>query len=389
MHLGFIEDTKLHGGTQLWVYEAIQFYIIQGIEITLLTPANGWLAKECKNDSINLVTYDYKKITTKDFTGLKIWIKALKHCDVAICTVHPPRENFHCSIFAAKCIKKANLKTYLVTKTGTVVPTYRREFYLPDQSIRSSIITIINSTKIFLIQNYNIPADMIKTIYQGIDIERFSSNADRISSVKTIFPLGDSSPVLGCIGSLEQRKGQLLLLKALLKLISKDLPKIHLLIVGDGPDKRFLRETVIDLELESNVTFIPFTREPVKIYERIDILVLPSLYKEGLPNVVLESLAMDKPVIASDLGGISEVVKNGKNGYLVELGNIDHLAEAIKNMWSDRTNYRSLCDNARQAIEKKFHRTAQFKKFLEYFHNLSMNNEGKSGSAVEKDNLEQ
>ncbi len=389
MHLGFIEDTKLHGGTQLWVYEAILFYLKQGIEITLLTPENGWLANECKNYSINLVTYDYKKITIKDIQGLEIWIKALRKCDVAICTVHPPREKFHCSTFAAKCIKKANLKTILITKTGTVVPTYRREFYLPDQSIKSSIITITEFTRSYLIQNYNIPADMVKTIYQGINIDVFSSNEERNSIIKTIFPLSDSSPILGCIGSLEHRKGHLILLKAISKLIRKDLPKIHLLIVGDGPDERFLRETILDLKLKSKITFIPFTREPEKIYERIDFLVLPSLYKEGLPNVILESLATNKPIIASDLGGISEVVKDGNNGYLVEPGNVDLLAEAINNMWSDQKNYRRLRGNSRQTIVKNFNRTTQFKKFLNYFRNLSMNNEGKSGSTIEKDNLKQ
>ena len=389
MHLGFIEDTKLHGGTQLWVFEAIQFFLKQGIEITLLTPESGWLANECKSYSINLVTYNYRKIVSQSKEEMNIWIRALKDCDVAICTVHPPRENFQCSIFAAKCIKNANLKSLLITKTGTIVPTYQNSFYLPDKSIRSTIITITENTRKYLIQNYNIPVNLVKTIYQGIDINKFSSNEERKSRIKAVLPLRDSSPILGCIGYLEHRKGHLILLKALTKLISNELPKAHLLIVGDGPDRLHLEKIVLDLELEGNVTFIPFTREPENIYERIDILVLPSLYKEGLPNVILESLALNTPVIASDIGGVSEVIQNGKNGHLVEPGNINLLVETIYNMWSDQKNYRRLCDNSRQIIVEKFNRTTQFKKFHDYFFDiLAMNNERKSSSTIEKDNLE-
>jgi len=79
---------------------------------------------------------------------------------------------------------------------------------------------------------------------------------------------------------------------------------------------------------------------------------------------------MGKPVIASAIGGISEVIQNGENGYLVEPGNVDQLTEAINNIWSDRKNYRRFCENTRQTIVKNYNRTAQFKKFLDYFHNI-------------------
>lgn len=372
MHIGFIEDTKLHGGTQLWVLDAINFFLQKGIDITLLTPAKAWLAEECKKTKIstNLMTYNFKKIVSQKTKYMNTWVKALSDCDVAICTVHPPRDNFHCSIFAAKCAKKAKLKITLIMKTGTIVPTYHQEFYLPDPTIRSSIVTITEFTRKYLLENYNIPKNMITSIYQGINVDIFTPNSERRLKTLKMYPLPESSPILCCLGYLEHRKGHLILLKALSQLITSSLPKIHLLIVGDGPDEYLLKETVINMELEDNVTFIPFTREPVNIYERSDILILPSLYKEGLPNVILESLAMKTPVIASNIGGISEVVRNGENGYLIEPGNVNQLTEAINKMWSDQKRYQKFCDSARHTILSEFNRKVQFGKYLDYFHKI-------------------
>ncbi|MFX1282941.1 MAG: glycosyltransferase family 4 protein [Promethearchaeota archaeon] len=372
MHIGFIEDTKLHGGTQLWVLEAITYFLNQGIDITVLTPRKGWLDDECRKNGlpIFLSNYNYHETDLQSSELMNIWIKSLRDCDVAICTVHPPRGNFHCSIFAAKCIKKANLKTILIMKTGTIVPTYKREFYLPDRSIPSFIVTITEYARRHLIEKYSISEKLVSCIYQGINIDSFTPNSERRLVVEKMYPLRDSTPIICSIGYLEHRKGHLLLLKALLNLIHNGFPKIHLLIVGDGPDELLLKNKVIEMELENFVTFIPFTREVVNIYERSDLLILPSLYKEGLPNVILESLAMKTPVIASNIGGISEVVYNGENGYLIEPGDVDQLTEVIKEICSNQESYQRLCNNTRQRIVSEFDRYVQFDKFLDYFQKI-------------------
>lgn len=369
MQIGFIEDTKLHGGTQLWVFEAVTYFLQLGNKITIITPNKGWLSEECQKRKVPviLVTYDYEKIVSQNMEHEKSWIDALRNCDVAICTVHPPRDNFHCSIFAASCIKKAQLKTILIMKTGTIVTAYRREFYLPDESIRSFLITINDFAYDYLLKKHNIPENKITRIYQGVDVDTFTPNRNRRLKILNKYPLPNFSPILGCIGYLEHRKGHLILIKALKILKDGFLPQIHLLIVGYGPDEHFLKKFVTNMKLEDHITFLPFTREPENIYERIDILVLPSLYKEGLPNVILESLAMKTPIIASNIGGISEVLQDGQNGYLVEPGKIDLLAEAINKIWIDQKKYRQFSNDARITILQFFSRKTQFNKFIEFF----------------------
>lgn len=367
MQIGFIEDTKLHGGTQLWVFEAITYFLQEGNKITIITPKEGWLSEECKKNEVPviLITYNYDEIVSNNTEYEDIWVNALRTCDVVICTVHPPRGNFHCSIFAAKCIKKAKLKTILVTKAGTVVPTYRREFYFPDESIPSFIITIADFTRNYLIKRYNIPEEKCTRIYQGVDVDRFTPNSTRRRKSLNEYPLISFSPILGCVGSLERRKGHLILLKVL-RILKRFLPRVHLLIVGDGPDEQILKDIVAKMSLNNHVTFISYTREPELIYERIDILIFPSLYKEGLPNVLLESLAMKTPVIASNIGGVSEVVRNEFNGYLVEPDQTNQLVNAIDKIWSNQNRYRWISNNARGVILRNFDRKVQFQKFIKF-----------------------
>ena len=371
MHIAFIEDTELHGGTQLWVMDAIHFFHGQGWIITVITPKNGWIAKESReiNLKLNLVTYDYLDIISQTKEDLKIWGTALKNSDIAVCTVHPPRKSFHCAMFAAKCIAELELKVKLVTKTGTIVPSYKRQFYLPDELIDSRIITITRTIQEFLTSEYEIPEKKILLLYQGIDLNYFRGKEKVDQS-----PLGNrlkkSKPIIGCIGSLEQRKGQIYLLKAVDVIRKGTLPNIHLLIVGDGPDEEMLINVINELKLHSNVSIIPFTRNTKRIYQACDILALPSISKEGLPNVILEGFALNIPCVASKIGGIPEVVKNGYSGYLVEPGNVEDLVDALVTLWKDQGKFTEMGQQARRLVVDHHNRETQMFQFEKYFKSL-------------------
>ncbi len=372
MHIGFIEDTLLHGGTQIWVTEAVQYFLERGETVTVLTPGGGWVAGECAKTKARLITYDWNTITSKNAETKAKWRDALLDCDLAICTVHPPRDGFHCSIFTAGCIKEENLLTHLITKTGTIVPSYSREFYLPDESIQSSIIAITNFTRGYLIENYQIPEEKVSLIYQGTDTHRFrSSKKGQLEAFKRYPIPQNAAPILGCIGSLEHRKGQAVLFEAVSNLAGGPLPDIHLVLVGDGPDEQLLKDKAEKMGLAENISFFSFTREPEYIYERINMTVLPSLYKEGLPNVLLESMAMSVPVVASRLGGVTEAVIEGKTGYTVEPGNSDQLAEIIYQLWIDQLSYKRMMAYGRNYVVDKFNKNRQFNHFFEYFKKLS------------------
>ena len=100
--------------------------------------------------------------------------------------------------------------------------------------------------------------------------------------------------------------------------------------------------------------------------------VLPSLHKEGLPNVLLESMSMGIPVVSSDIGGVSEIIIDGKTGYMVEPGNKSALADAINEVWVNQADYQEMKVNARKLIVDRFDKVTQFESFISHFHTLKI-----------------
>ena len=373
MHIGFIEDTALRGGTQIWVTEAVKKFIKAGEEVSVIAPAGSFVAKICAEHGANVTTYDFDDIVSNPDKYEAAWIAGLSPCDVAVTTVHPPRNGFHCVDFGARCIKAANLKTIMMPKTGSIVPWYKREYYMPDPDVATHVICITDFTRKYLEDVYKIPADKISLVYQGTEVDRFTSSAESKAEALKRYPLlKDSHPVLGSIGMMENRKGQIIILQAVkLLLDAGKLPNIHVMFVGEGPDEAMLKAVTKVYGLEKHISFFPFTSEPNYVFDRIDILAFPSLYKEGLPNVLLESMSMKVPVISTEITGIPEVVFDGETGFLTDVGNVEQFAEAIEKIAKNPHTCVEMGEKARTLMDKKMNKKYQFDAFLECFHQIT------------------
>jgi glycosyltransferase involved in cell wall biosynthesis len=373
MHIGFIEDTPLRGGTQIWVSEAVEDFIKKGHEVTVLCPANTWVAEKCAFLGARVRTYDWDGVCAKDDANKKIWIEALAPCDTAVTTVHPPRNDFHCVGFAGECIREGGLKTFLMPKTGSIVPWYKREYYIPEPSINHAVICITGFTRDYLISDYKISAEKVELIYQGTEVDRFTSDPKTKAEAMVRYKLPETAfPVLGSIGAIEDRKGQIILLQAMKKLIdSERLPNVYAMFVGEGPDEEMLKAVTKVYGLEDHVSFFPFTSEPNYVFERIDILAFPSLYKEGLPNVILEAMSMRLPVVSSRLAGIPEAVIHHETGYLTDPGNVEAFADGVEFLAESRETCTKLGDASRKLMEDKMDKTKQFDIFLDYFKKIT------------------
>lgn len=371
MRIGFIEDTHLRGGTQLWVLDAIDYYVRRGDSVILLAPRRSWIALAGARLGAHVFTYDYDRIVEWPEDYQKTWIKALRNMEVAVTTVHPPRKKFHCAVYAAACIKLAGLPTYLITKTGTVVHEYKREFYVPDESIHHAVIAISAFTKKYLINHYRIPRNKVTQIYQGVDLAVFNPHRYDAQASREIFRISpDARPVVGCIGTFEERKGQRLLIQAFAAFL-KRFPHAYLLLVGEGPDESAYRQLIKRLGIGHAVSIVPFTAESAALYRCLNILVLPSIEREGLPNVVLEAMAMNIPVIATRIAGIPEVVKHRKTGMLITPKKVNLITRSLLTLWGNEKLYTAVRGQAADFIRHRMDKEKQFKRFRGYFRKVS------------------
>jgi len=214
--------------------------------------------------------------------------------------------------------------------------------------LNSKVITVSEIIRNLVIQKGNVPPEKVVLIYNGIDLDKFDPEKYYHVENPAVEELFQGKPVIGSVGRLDPRKGYRYLIEAFSKVkrVEKD---ARLLIVGPGNPENL----PVAAGLKDGITFIPAVDNMPYFLSRIDLFVLPSL-EEGLGIAILEALAMRKPVIATAVGGIPEIITNGENGVLVPGGNAAALATAILATWRDPDQRKQFEAAGRDLVIKKF-----------------------------------
>jgi glycosyltransferase involved in cell wall biosynthesis len=207
------------------------------------------------------------------------------------------------------------------------------------------IVAISESIRLQL-QVCGIPLSKIKTIYEGMDLSLYPR---RVPST----PIPAQRPVVvGTVAHLSREKGLKYLIEAA-SLIPNVREKIRFVVVGDGECHQELKEQVKQRGLEDIFHFAGFHSDTSKFMKSFDIFALPSL-SEGLSSAILEAMASSLPIVATEVGGIPELVKNEENGLLVAPGNPSALALAIQQLSAHPEEARRMGERGRERMELQF-----------------------------------
>jgi glycosyltransferase involved in cell wall biosynthesis len=185
--------------------------------------------------------------------------------------------------------------------------------------------------------------EKIRVIYSGIEAERFQS-AD---GGRKREPL-----VVGTLAGLVKRKGHRYLLEAAARLKQQGVD-LRYCFGGEGPERRDLQELALQLGLRDEVSFLGWVSDAPRFFASVDIFALPSLF-EGLGVAVLEAMAAGKPVVASFVGGIPELVEDQTTGLLVPPGDFESLAGALSRLASDPELVRAMGEMGRETVRHRF-----------------------------------
>jgi glycosyltransferase involved in cell wall biosynthesis len=199
------------------------------------------------------------------------------------------------------------------------------------------------------------PPDKMQTIFNGVDTDTFSpvvANNFRMDARKKL-DLPASSVAIGMVGRLVTPKNQAVLIEAMYKLFTCGYDDVHLILVGDGPDREKLEKATQDLGIEARVHFTGMRRNIPEILSGMDIFALSSRW-EGMPNVILEAMAMGLPVVTTDVAGTSDLVQNDINGFLVPVDDVEKTAECLKKLIDSPTLRIWMGKNARSRCEKEY-----------------------------------
>jgi glycosyltransferase involved in cell wall biosynthesis len=224
------------------------------------------------------------------------------------------------------------------------------------------IIAISQAVKKYIIYNYNnINVKNIAVIRYGIESKILSNSKKTLNIFKKKYNL-QGYYVLGVAARLVRQKSIDFLIKGFSEYNKNFNPKSKLLIAGKGPLKKELEELVASLNLKKSVKFLGFQSDINTFYRSIDVFCLTSSY-EGLGLAILEALACKKPIITSNCSAMPEIIKQNKNGLLVDHLNIRQLVKAIQAL-EDPKLRNKFSFNSTRLLKEKFSLPLMIKKTI-------------------------
>jgi glycosyltransferase involved in cell wall biosynthesis len=188
-------------------------------------------------------------------------------------------------------------------------------------------------------------------IPNGVDLDRYDPKRYSRDLARRTFELGDRWTIL-LPGRLAVGKGHAQLLEAA-ALVRNILPPFRILFAGEGPLVEVLRKKARSLGMEKDAVFLGLRQDIPELLAAADVVALPSV-SDGLPAALLEALAMEVPVIASDVAGVSEVMPSGNEGYRVPPGSVEKLSENLLRVLWDKGDARRRGEAGRHRVQREY-----------------------------------
>jgi glycosyltransferase involved in cell wall biosynthesis len=236
-------------------------------------------------------------------------------------------------------------------------------------------IAISEATKNNLLQ-FGVPESRITLIYDAIDLSIFSSHVNN-DYIYSEFKINKNNPIFGIFGRIVYWKGIKEFIYAT-NGVRKIIPSFTCFVVGDISDGSIeyfekIKNICTALDLEDHIIFTGYRSDVPELISVMDVVVHASITPEPFGMVIIEAMAMSKPVIATAAGGPLDIVVNGETGFLVEIGNIDQMSKTIVKLLKNVELAHKMGVNGRLRVEMMFTNNLYASKMEKVFYNLSVN----------------
>jgi glycosyltransferase involved in cell wall biosynthesis len=216
----------------------------------------------------------------------------------------------------------------------------------------AAIITTGQVTKELLMQRLGVPARRIFSIPTGVELAEFAPQ-EKSRELLAQLKIPADAFIFGCVAVLRSWKGHLYLLEAFQELMQGG-ARAFLILVGEGPYRPVIEEKIDQLGLQHWVHLAGFRDQVEPWFALMDVFVLASYANEGVPQSLLQALAMARPVVGTTVGGIPEVIVEGDTGLLVSPKDPQGLARAMGRLLADVDLRQELGRRGRQLVVEKF-----------------------------------
>lgn len=363
LHIGFVSFSGAYGGLEMTLLNFAEQFQRKQDRSTLLGRPGTPIMDEARRKGISTIALSPLFKYPDPVTALRLR-RVCKELGIDI-------------LLSSQSKDAGTLRLATMSRTGTRVVYFQQmQSGVPKRDSYhtwafggySRWITLTEKMRRETIRCTRYPPERIIAVPLGIDLGVFDPSRYDTNAARKEFGIPMGKTVVGVIGRLDRQKGQDVLLKAAPSLLQK-YPNLHFLLAGEetrGEEgfKAELINVVDSLRLSSAVQFLPFTKDVPNLLAGIDILCLTSL-SETYGLITLEAMAMKKPVVATNAGGVPEIVEDGVNGLLVTPLDPAQLAQAIDRLLTNPEKARTMALKARSTVERKLDAKQQFDAFRE------------------------
>ena len=310
----------------------------------IAVPQDSFLFSQAKDKNICAVPYKVRGAFSP--ASICRLIAIVKKFQINIIHVHQGKLYWTSLIAKLFC---PGLKVVFHRRQDTRHKFYSRKHY----AFADAVITVSQAVADGLVKYEKVSPEKIKVIYNGVNFEKFDIKTDCGGVIKE-FGLEDKT-VIGAVGAIVdlKGKGQIFLVDAA-KILKEKHPGLRYLIVGDGEGLKDLRNYAAKLGVEDIVYFTGYRDDVQKLVLSMNVFCILSWHTEGMPNVLIEAQALEKPVIATNIGGTAEAFIDGQTGIQVRPENVSDIVCAIEKYIDNASLAEKFGKAGRKFVEGKF-----------------------------------
>jgi len=333
MRIAFFNDVAAMGGGETWVLGACRHLVTEGHQVSVLCPWRSELHQRCLADGIDVFSY-------LRMSGIPLYeplFHALRRRDIDV---------LYCTVIGTFCeatvlgtlvdrlnTERRDRPIALVLKTG--LPPMRglsAEHYGAGAGPAVPRLHVVSeqTRQAFLRWTPQLAPEFVEVVREGVDLARFGARATDRAACRAKWGLTDGDTVVTSVARLGVMKGLDNLLLAAPRVLERH-PSVRFVLAGEGDQRERLTELRDHLGLGERVRLLGHVDDVPSLLAASDVVCHPSL-ADGLPNAIVEAMASGVPVVASDVGGIPEIVRHEATGLLVPPHDIKRIAGALNRL---------------------------------------------------------
>lgn len=346
------------GGQEVRVFAELEWMRARGHWVALAAHPNSAIARRARDAGMRFhALRTHKALLPFEAARLAVWLLWNR---VDLVNTHSSNDGWLAGLAARLAVRPILIRSRHIEVDYPNRFWSRLAFTLPRH-----VITTSQRIADRLVAELGVPADHVSCIATGVDLGRFDPGLP--GTLRKELNLAPGTALVGMISVLRSWKGHATFLDAAARLLKNASRPVRFIIAGEGPGREVLTEKISREPWKDNVTLIGHRTDVPNILASLDVLVLPSYAHEGIPQIVLQAQAMARPVVATTIGGIPEVVADGVTGLLIPPRDDEALANRISSLLDDPARATRLGKAARQSIEENYSLNAMGQRLLELY----------------------